>query len=374
MKKYSLVVLFLILIPSVFIYGVLVGTYKIYPYDLMDSAKSIISNEKNILNEENSIVKNDVKSLISIKSESDIFNLKNNLIDFIWKDKRFPYSKLPDSVQSNILDSRYAELNNLKRIDQIKILMEYEVDSVSYLFIPESSNGKLIIYHQGHGGDFYRGKETIQFFLEKDFSVLAFSMPLLGMNNQPIIETNNFGKIKLVSHEHFRFLDSSDFSSIKFFIEPIAVSLNYLDKEYEFSSYHMVGISGGGWTTTIYPAIDERISKSYSIAGSLPIYLRTNPQNYGDYEQWLPELYQQANYLEIYVMNSYGENREFTQIFNKYDPCCFSGDLFKSYENEVEELISELGSGSFVIYLDDTHKKHEISETTLEFIFSSLKN
>ena len=340
----------------------------------MDSAKSIISNEKNILNEENSIVKNDVKSLISIKSESDIFNLKNNLIDFIWKDKRFPYSKLPDSVQSNILDSRYAELNNLKRIDQIKILMEYEVDSVSYLFIPESSNGKLIIYHQGHGGDFYRGKETIQFFLEKDFSVLAFSMPLLGMNNQPIVDIPNIGTIKLTSHEHLKFLESSNFSPIKFFMEPLTLSLNYLDREYNFSTYSMVGISGGGWTATLYPAIDDRISQSYSIAGSLPIYLRSTPQNYGDYEQWLPELYQIANYLDLYIMSSYGENRKFVQIFNKYDPCCFSGESHKSYENLIKEAISQLNQGYFEIYIDDTHKKHQISEYALEIIESSLEN
>ena len=36
----------------------------------------------------------------------------------------------------------------------------------------------------------------IQKSLDDGYPVLAFSMPLLGMNNQPIIESENFGKIK----------------------------------------------------------------------------------------------------------------------------------------------------------------------------------
>ncbi len=321
---------------SIFIYGVLVGTYKIFPYEQLDYIKIISLNEKNGSDEKNIIYENNVNSLIHIKTADDISKLKNNLIDFIWSGDGFPNSKLPDSVQTDISNSLYDDFVNLERIDQIDVVMDYDVNSISYLFVPEYSNNKLIIYHQGHAGDFYKGKETIQFFLEHDYTVLAFSMPLLGMNDQPIIEIHNIGTIQLTSHEHFRFLESSNFSPIKFFMEPIAISLNYLDEHYDFSSYDMVGISGGGWTATLYPAIDNRISQSYSVAGSVPIYLRSIPQNYGDYEQWIPELYQNANYLDLYIMNSYGDDRKFIQIFNKYDSCCFSGELYKSYENEIK--------------------------------------
>ena len=41
-------------------------------------------------------------------------------------------------------------------------------------------------------------------------------------------------------------------------------------ENYNFESYYMVGISGGGWTTTLSAAIDDRISKSYSVAGTSP--------------------------------------------------------------------------------------------------------
>jgi len=374
LKRNYLLITISVLLISVFIYGVFVGTYKIFPYDELNSVKSITLNEKTIPDQQNTIYENNVNELIQIKDNNDISKLRNNLTNFIWKNNGFPDSKLPASVNLDISNSLYDDFSNLKRIDQLNIEMEYGVNSISYLFIPESSNDKLIIYHQGHGGDFYKGKDTIQYFLEQNYSVLAFSMPLLGMNEQPVVDLPNIGKFKLDKHTHFRFLDTNDFSPIKFFMEPIAVSLNYLDENYNFSSYHMVGLSGGGWTITVYSAIDDRISQTYSIAGSVPIYLRTIPLNFGDYEQWHPELYQIANYLDLYIMNSYGENRKFIQIFNKYDSCCFSGEFYKTYETEVKDTLSKLDGGHFDIFLDDTHKTHKISDHALEIIIQSMLN
>ena len=373
MKK-NILILFIILIISVFIYGVFVGTYKIFPYDELDLIKSITLNEKIKSDQQNIIYENNINELIHIKNNNDIFKLKSNLIDFIWKNNGFPDSTLPDTVNVDILNPLYDDFSNLERIDQLNIEMEYGINSISYLFIPESSNNQLVIYHQGHGGDFSKGKDTIQFLLEKEYSVLAFSMPLLGMNEQPIVDIPNIGKIKLTSHEHLRFLESSNLSPIKFFVEPITISLNYLDKNYDFSSYHMIGISGGGWTVTLYSAIDDRISQTYSIAGSFPIYLRSISENRGDYEQWLPELYQITNYLDLYIMSSYGEDRKFIQIFNKYDSCCFSGELYKTYENEIKESLFILNKGHFDIFLDDSHKTHKISDYSLEIIYKSLIN
>lgn len=108
-------------------------------------------------------------------------------------------------------------------------------------------------------------------------------------------------------------------------MEPIYASLNYIDEQYTFTKYHFIGISGGGWTAIIYSSIDDRISNTFSIAGSLPIFLREDPKDLGDYEQTNPKLYSIANYLEMYVMSSYGENRNTTLIYNKFDPCCFDG-------------------------------------------------
>jgi len=353
-----------------FIWGLGVGVYHIFPYDIIFEIKhSILDDDKE--NIEFEILTTDIESLIHISNQNDIDNKRNSLINYIWKDKSLPNHNLY-SIETNIIDGRY-DLSNLKSIDKITVSMKHDVQSNSYLFTSKNSNNRLIIYHHGHGGDFINGKETIQYFLDNNYSVLAFSMPLTGLNNQPIIDDPNFGKIKLDLHEKFKFIESDDFSTISYFVEPIVISLNYLDENYDFESYDFVGISGGGWTAVLYAAIDDRINKSYSIAGSSPFYLRSIPKNFGDYEQHLPDLYRIANYLELYILASHGEKRELIQIFNKYDPCCFSGDVYLDYEQTISDKISSLGSGSFQIFIDDSHNEHKISKNTLNFIFKSLQ-
>ncbi len=315
---------------------------------------------------------NDYSQYIHVKSVDDISKLKIGLINYIWKENTLNHSNFPRNIEKNIVDQNYSDLKNLKQIDKFTISMEYDINSISYLFLPDNSNNNLIIYHQGHNGDFNNGKKTIEYFLKNGYSVLAFSMPLLGMNNQPIVDTE-FGKIKLVSHEYFQFIESQNFSPLKFYFEPLSTSLNYIENNFNFTNFYMIGISGGGWTTTVYSAIDERISKSFSIAGSIPLSLRINTNDLGDYEQTLPNFYKIANYLDLYILASYGDNRKHVQIFNEYDPCCFSGESFKNYENPIKITVSQLGIGAFQIYLDDTHYEHKISENALGIIIKEME-
>lgn len=285
-----------------------------------------------------------------------------------------PPLTVPDTIQYDIIDQRFDNLKNLKQIDKLEIKMDYDVNSIVYHFLPKNSNEKLVIYHQGHNGDFIHGIDTIKFFLENGYSVLAFSMPLMGLNNQPNFEIPGYGILPLHSHEQFKYIDSESFSSIKFFVEPIFISLNYIQNHYSYSNFYMVGISGGGWTTILYSAIDTRVSESYSVAGSVPIYLRTIPKNAGDYEQILPELYIVANYLDLYVLNAYGENRKLIQIFNKYDTCCFSTELVYEYETPIKQTLNKLGMGEFEIYFDESHYDHIISNNSLELIKQEIEN
>ena len=83
------------------------------------------------------------------------------MINHIWKESVIP-QKYDFIIQENVLDERFTDMRNLQKINSYKTIMEYDIDSLSYLFIPESSNNKLVVYHQGHGGDFLLGFSTIQ--------------------------------------------------------------------------------------------------------------------------------------------------------------------------------------------------------------------
>ena len=358
----------------VFFYGLSVGVYKIFPYELLDSSKDILFGQKTI--ENNQFVNQaDIDSLIKIDNKSDINQKRNFLTEFFWNvgslQRLNDKPQLPE-VESDISDSRYNNFQNLKRIDRLTVEIEYGINSISYLFIPEQSNEKLILYHQGHQGDFLLGKDTIQFFLDRNFTVLASTMPLVGMNNQPVVEIDGLGKIKLISHDQLRLLEVNNFNPMKLFVVPIQINLNFLEMEYDFKRYSMIGLSGGGWTTVVYSAIDERILDSFSVAGSLPFYLRVDDRDIGDYEQTNIDLYQNVNYLELYVLSAYGDGRKHFQIFNKNDPCCFSGNGYETYEFVIKDKISQLGKGNFQIFIDDTHNEHKISDTILEYIAKNI--
>ena len=374
MRNKILIPISIFLIAIIFFYGFSVGMYKIFPYDFLDSSKDTLTGQKTI--ENNQFVNQaDVGSLIKIDNKSDIDEKKIFLTDFFWNvdslHRIILKSPLPQ-VESDISDSRYDDFQNLKRIDRLTVKMDYGINSISYLFIPEQSNEKLISYHQGHGGDFILGKDTIQFFLDRNFTVLASTMPLVGMNNQPTVKTDEFGEIQLMSHEQLQLLETDNFNPMRLFLYPIQTNLTFLDKEYDFKQYSMIGISGGGWTTVIYSAIDERISNSFSVAGSMPFYLRVNDRDIGDYEQTNIDLYQNVNYLELYVLSAYGDGRKHIQIFNKNDPCCFSGNGYETYEFIIKDKLSQLGNGDFQVFVDDTHNEHKISDTALEHIIKNI--
>ena len=365
-----------IMIPIVivaFSYGITVGLYEYFPYEGLNQTKKIILNEgaEEPFIAPISLEKFVISSIIDIDNESDILKKREALSHLIWKSKSIPNSH-PDTIDTNIIDERFNDLNNLKQIDKFSIEMKHGLSSYVYLFLPEKANNQLIIYHQGHSGGFINGKSTISYFLKNGYTIAAFSMPLVGINNQPTVDLEHLGPVKFISHRQFQLLETDDFSPISYFFTPISYTLNYLDDNYNFTNYYMIGISGGGWTSTIYPAIDTRITKSFAVNGSLPSFLILSPKDVGAVENFHPDLLKIANYLELYIMSSYGENREFTQIFNKYDPCCYAGLKYEYYEVELQQIIANLGKGNFSVISDDTHKEHIISDFSLELIEKNL--
>jgi hypothetical protein len=273
------------------------------------------------------------------------------------------------------VDTSFDDLSSLKKIDELVITMEYGLESHVYHFLPRSPNNKVILYHEGHEGDFYLSKEQIGQFLDNGYSVVAFDMPLTGRNNQPTVQIPRLGKLALTSHDQMKFLTPEHGHPVKFFVEPVVIVLNYLEHNFDYSSVSMVGLSGGGWTTTLAAAIDTTIEMSFPVAGSYPIYLRSNsPNDWGDYEQTVPEVYATTTYLELYILGSDGPKRKQLQILNEYDPCCFGGTKGETYKDIVRERVFELGTGEFDLFLDTTNSSHSISEAAMSRILDEIRN
>ncbi len=167
----------------------------------------------------------------------------------------------------------------------------------------------------------------------------------------------------------------------------------------------MIGLSGGGWTTTLYAALDPRIMRSFPVAGSIPLYLRgtvSSPpspdisflgistisgnecNNLGDQEQSLPDLYSIAGYPDLYVLGSYGTGREQVQILNRDDSCCFGqaqeanpddyDDDIRTYEFGVRKTLESLNAGHFRLEVDEASTHHQISRQALHGIILAELN
>lgn len=317
-------------------------------------------------------VQTNAAQLISVSQDKDIVRKRGELVTLLWGQSGIP-TALPSIIDGDVMDKRYEDISSLGKIIKLHIPMEFGLDSNLYQFIPKKPNNRVVLYHEGHAGDFHQGKAQISLLLESGYSVVAFSMPLLGPNSQPTIDFPRLGKLKLTHHDQMKFLAPKTGHAVKYFIEPVIVTLNYLTATLGHSSVAMIGISGGGWTTTLAAAIDPRIKISFPVAGSYPIYLRSNSQNdWGDYEQTVPDVYKTANYLELYILGSYGIGRKQLQIFNYYDSCCFAGKRWMTYKDSVEEVIQKLGAGKFEIFSDTSHKEHIISRTAMNRILDEL--
>lgn len=321
---------------------------------------------------------------IKIRTAADVVSKRKELIRFIWGSSGFPHSKQPQSVERNVL-SPVMNLPNLERVDTLHIAMDKGLRGLSHHFIPQKTNQRLVVLHLGHTNNctFNDGafrepdigmSRTLRRLLSRGFSVLAVYMP-----HQTIEDCTG-------RHEEMFSLATSG-NPMKFFLETTLASLNYLKLNFpNYSDYSMIGLSGGGWTTTVYAAIDPRIRYSIPVAGTVPLYLRYSGYNH-DREQILDSFYNIAGYLDLYILGSHGQGRQQIQVLNRYDDEAFGerqhwteriGMPFKSavrdYESRVKSTLKKLGQGVFRVYIDEVAPGHMISDHTIEnVIISTLR-
>ncbi|MCA9878475.1 MAG: hypothetical protein KC442_11855 [Thermomicrobiales bacterium] len=299
----------------------------------------------------------DVSALIAMGSTADFDAKRQQIIDHIWKGAGLPPAQ--DVLITPEVASPIPGVANLASVDELAITVEDLVSHV-FWFHPEEANGRLALYHAGHSETLGEagGDGAIQMLVERGFTVLGFFMPGFGPNTRlPGPEPR---------HNVSAAQETATFSPLVYFLSPIPVALNTVLAQQAFADITMLGISGGGWATTLYAAIDPRIVLSFPIAGSYPAFLREAPcstvSERGDWEQSQADLYRRIDYTQLYVLGAAGPGRRQFQILNQYDACCFSGLRYQVYEGAVASTVASAGLGHFAVWLDDsTRNEHVIS-------------
>jgi len=316
---------------------------------------------------------------ITIHSTRDVAEKRRALIQYLWGAEGFPVRRLPN-VTTHV-PSPVQHLDHLARVDEFRFDMATGLQGVAYHFIPQHPNRELVVVHHGHACTLdddpspkdvgYGLQRTINALLREGYGVLGVFMPHLRPGDctgghDAMFQTNIVG------------------SPIKYFLEPTALSLNYLDSRHrsgrfpDYRAFHMTGLSGGGWTTTLYAAIDPRIRSSFPVAGTIPLYLRTNG-SVGDREQFEETFYRIAGYPDLYILGSQGRGRKQVQILNRRDDCCFGekqhdaktsglayAEALQAYEQRVQTALKEIGRGSFRLEIDEVAPSHMISHHAIE--------
>ncbi|TYB52361.1 hypothetical protein FXF51_51480 [Nonomuraea sp. PA05] len=334
----------------------------------------------------------DIEPLIGITTLEEITARRQKMIDFIWKGAGLP--KTTPTVETGVATpDDLASLTGVRRIDLLTVPLKYRITAKVYDLLPRKPwNHRLALYHNGHGEPLDTMLRTIQPLLDRGYRVMIYAMPFHHWNaGQQIEDPKTPGTmLPSPSHKELGPWESDTFSTLTFFLEPLVVTLDHAQAGYRPRSVEMLGLSGGGWTTTVYAALDPRINRSYPTAGSLPFFLRAaSPKpspTTGDWEQTrasFPGFYSSItagtadDYLQMYVMASVGENRGQLQILNRFDECCFNGVSHRVYQAPVRDRVALLAGGRpergrWDLLEDATHDDHTISPHALDVILWDL--
>lgn len=306
-------------------------------------------------------------SLMTIRTAADVDRRRLELVRLIWAKETLP-SRLPDAVATAVSDPRFADLAGLARIDRLHVRMDFGLDSRVLHFVPKRPNGTLVLVHDGHAAADAL-KPLIARLVERGYAVAGFTLPLFGDNARPAVRAGQLGRIVLDHHDKLRLISPPSGLAVQYLLEPVPVVLNRLAPGYR--QVAMVGLSGGGWATTLAAALDPRIASSFPVAGSRPPDIALGGA-WHDYEQSEAALYTRISWLDLYLLGSAGKGRRQLQILNEFDPCCFAGRAALTYRDAVARRARSLG-GRFDLLLDSTHERHEISEWAVGRILAGLE-
>lgn len=335
------------------------------------------------------------EDIFSISSAENALSVRKKVISTIWG-----WQENIIEGSSSILRS-YSRLSDIdaREMDHLSILSQkFDVDVVllgvaanmspigldyeAYLLRRHSEPRCLLVYNDGHHDGIVNGAvdgsgDLIQAVLGLGCDVLIVPMPTLGFNQEIVrIETQVGPLVFKSNHGPFAFAKPEQGSALQYFLEPIRRSLNWALSEYKYSVIAMAGLSGGGWSTTLYSAVDARVDLSFSIAGSLPLPMRAvDYRHWGDYEQNDKDFYSMVSYGDLYLLGAIDKSRQSILAFNYFDSCCFGGGAGEV----LRQLLVQHEKGSNLdipvhVFIEHEQVGHVISEYAAGMFLSALQS
>jgi hypothetical protein len=210
---------------------------------------------------------------------------------------------------------------------------------------PQNFQKTLLLYHNGHEtatcSPNYDG--VVDYFNELGYDMMEFNMPLIGCNAHPGVPS---------SHAWFEQWEEQGVHTMQYFIEPVVLAINYA-QTLGYEKFILLGLSGGGWSTTLAAAVDPRIQLSFPTAGSVPFDLKVGPYegaDMGDYEQLVARpIYHICGYECMYVLAGLETERAQLQLLHEWDPCCFRAQgrhpKIRAYNERVQTTLVSANGG-----------------------------
>jgi hypothetical protein len=260
---------------------------------------------------------------IYLSNQAAIPTARTSLISDMYAGGR---STLPTTqpIVASVADPYAGALGvSLSGVYSYTATLAFSQTNVSNLYVPTTWNGNYVIINPGHQNtcswpafsSTYQMPAAIAGLLTNHYAVFAENMPNYTPT-YPLCGDSGGHDASFTAHGD---------AAMQLFIEPAVQAMNYWDAHGGNGYYGMMGLSGGGWTTTLLAAVDTRIEVSVPIAGSMPgiHFPSTCGTGSGDSEQSATGYYTIAGYLDQYLMAGNGTGRQQTQILNVLDNCCF---------------------------------------------------
>jgi dienelactone hydrolase len=362
-SRFRLLILGLLLIAffAGYAWGAATQKYQVFPYDLIHSARvSLMRPSENkkaaLINEisaegltQSRAYAEERYKYLSQNAVAERKKLRNRIIA---PDEIIRFSKLKGQKAAAFKKEKSVNKDAAIYLAELYGVKAYGVHRKS-----ATPKNCLAIYNQGHGGnpsDFPYFHELSERFIAQGCDVLSLSMLGLGYNEGPLSYPASFNQESTTFTLALSAEQAERHTNYKYFFDPANPKLDplvlflsgndYLIRKLSapYKTVIMLGISGGGWLTTMLSALNENIDASFSFAGSLPEVFRINKSNVGDWEQTNAPMWRGYDYWDFYFLSLFDQKNNRTRthhlIYNNNDPCCFMDPSASVFKRMVDSL------------------------------------